>query len=678
MIQKPKDFIRERIIGDYTITLPEPPAVKDIANYNLPQADQKFIRTEIPKDFKSWPREERRKFITKEWDRRLNGYWFYNNGNIEYITGINYFYITYWKLNTGFPMFIDCDRDFFYVWDLVANDTRADGLAYITFRGEGKTSRATCIAYESTSRRENVNAGIQSKNEPDAKKIFKKIIYSWSKLPSFFRPIDIGVSRPARILEFAAPSIKNTKEQEKEDSVVLNSQIDYEDSGIAAYDGQNLFFVFVDEFGKTVDVDVDERMKTLRECLRAGRGKHGRGKILATTTVEEMVKRGGRNAKKVWDKADSKVRDGNGATKNGLYRLFKPADYGYLEIMNGESFVDDYGYSLREKAYQYFMNRRKPLKGADLNSEKRKFPLKEADIWISDSKKSVYDTDKIDEQLLHNETLPVGTLVRGDFKWTDGIPDKMPVIWHPNEKGKWLVYWMPTPELRNKQIQKNGQKTPGYTDGGAFGLDPYDNKETSDGRKSDAASYGFRKFDPMVPYDSGIFVSEYVGRPEMPEIMWEDMILESVFYGWEILIESNKIGTINHFRKRGYFKYLMMRPEETQTASSRKMEEPGIPMSGDEARLALVYATESYIIQKVGVIHEEGVAPYMGRCYFDKLLHNWKDFDLDKKWTEFDSMVGGGLAILGARKYIPKKKNSEPIKLFQLFNTSGMQSIPLD
>jgi hypothetical protein len=61
----------------------------------------------------------------------------------------------------------------------------------------------------------------------------------------------------------------------------------------------------------------------------------------------------------------------------------------------------------------------------------------------------------------------------------------------------------------------------------------------------------------------------------------------------------------------------------------------------------------------------------MGKCYFGKLLDNWEEFDFDAAWTKFDSMVGAGLALLGARKHIPKKKNREAIKLFEEFTVQG-------
>lgn len=673
MIQKPKDFIRERVIGDYAIMLPECPSVNKIDNHDIPQAKQKFCRMEVPKDFKSWTPDARKKFIANEWDKRLNGYWFYNNGNIEYITGLQYFYISYWRINTGYPLFTDADRDFFYVWDMCEKDPLCDGLVYITHRGEGKTYKATCILYEPISRRKNVIATIQSKTEPDARKVFNKLILSWKYLPYFFKPIDTGASRPAKVLEFMEPSTRTSKTQEKTSSDVLNSFLGYLSSGEVAGDGDNHHRVLHDEIGKTVEVDVDERMKVVRETLRAGRGEYGRGKILATTTVEEMEKKGGRNCKKVWDKSNPKKRDENGWTLSGLYRLFKPSDYGYLEIMNGKSFIDEYGYSLRDEAKQFFLNKRAPLKGADLNSEKRKYPLEEKDIWVSDTKKAVYDLQKIEQQKEYNETLG-NILVRGNFYWINGVQYGT-VGWNPDENGRWFVYWLPPMELRNKTITKNGKKAPANADISCAGLDPYDNNTTTDGRCSDAASYVIRKFDPMNPYETGMFVCEYVNRPKESAIMFEDMIMQSVFYGHEILIESNKIGCINYFILKGYENYLMRRPEETQTTSSRKMvEDFGIPMSGAEARQSLVYATEGYIINRVGLIEEEGREPYMGKCYFDRLLQTWLDYDVDDDWTKYDSMVGAGLALLGARKYITKKIVIKRMNLFPSYKMNGESS----
>ena len=670
LLPKYKGFTQEKQVGEYKILLPDPPDLRLIGNKDLPKEKQKFYVTPVPKDIMQWDKKSRDEFEDKEWEKRRNGYWWWNNGTLEYVTGCNYFYINFWKIDIGLPSFIDSDRDWFYLWKHCVDNPKAKGLINLEGRRGGKTWRGVCVVFEATSRTPNAQSGIQSKTDTDGSKVFKKLVFSWRKLPYFFKPIDSGDSNPKTRLDFTEPSKRNTKVQSKEYSLALDSFIDYESSGEEAYDGTKQLVNYQDEIGKTKLINVSERIKIVSECVVDG--SRVIGKILATSTVEELEKKGGKFCKIVWDRSDpNKDLLPNGQTQSGLLRYFKPSEYGYRgEDEKGVPFIDEYGYSDVKRTGEYFDKMLAALKTReDKNSFRRKYPRKITDCFISDSKKSVYDTDKIEQQLNHNETLPDNLLVRGDFKWTEGVEDRLPVIWHPHDNGKWQISWMPKPEDRCRQIMIHGLKAPGNIEVGCIGLDPYDNKTTVDNRKSDAAGYGFRKFDPMIPYDSGIFVSEYVNRPEMPEIMWEDMLLQSVFYGWEILIESNKIGTINHFRRRGYIKYLMMRPEETQTDASEKMDEPGIPMSGDEARMALINATESYIIRKVGLIQEEGVAPYMGKCLFKKLLDNWNEFDFETPWTKFDSMVGAGLALLGARKYIPRKNNRETIKLFEEYSS---------
>lgn len=703
-------FNQVRQIGEHEIHLPDPPNIKDIAYYNLPKDQQFFRRTYLPNDWKFLSSEDRSSFGRQEWSRRKNGFWFMNNGNLEYMTGTHYFYANWWKIGRAevpkqyildprdfnFPFFVDSDRDWHYVADYVFDDPHCVGFFSIENRRGGKTSRVTSYQYEKVSKTANSQGGIQSRNDTDSKKIFGKLVYGWRSLPDFFKPTDTGDKNPATILRFDEPRGRDTKNQKKDYSETLHSWIDYENSKEGAYDGQEQLINIQDEIGKISSdsgVDLLERMRVVKECCM--KGSSVVGKILATTTVEEMEKAGGKQAKELWNRStildseasqltqiykSKKARDDNGFTVSGLYRYFKPGYMGlWGEDSDGTPFIDRYGYSQIDRARAYLDRRRSNKNGSDLSSEKRKYPIIIQDCWVSDSKKSVFDTTRIEQQIEHNQSIPLNILVRGNFMWKDGIKDSV-VVWVPSPDGKWLVTWMPKTDERNKFNMTYGKRTPTNTDQGCLGLDPYDNKVTVDNRKSDAACYGFRKFDPMIPYESGIFISEYVNRPKLPEQMWEDMIMQSVFYGWEILVESNKIGTINYFRMRGYENYLMKRPKETKTDSSsnvRDDDDHGIPLSGEDARMSLVYATESHIASRVGLIEEEGKEPYYGKCYFDKLLNQWMDFDFDKKWTQFDCFVGAGLALVGSRKHIPKKINNDPIVLFQKYSNKGMTSSKL-
>lgn len=678
-IQSPKDFVSERVVYGHNITLPKCPPKEQIANYNLPQKEQRFKREPVPSDLNSWTPERRKEYIAREWDRRLNGYWFYNDGKIEYCTGLHYFYCSWWKIGNQYPIWTDMNRDFFYVWNMVENDLYCDGLVFVSYRGSGKTILSTAIVYEPISRKYGVNASMQSKTDLDAKKIFKRLISSWQRLPTFFKPLDIGENRPSTVLDFSEPSKKDTKQLNKEAQDFLGSLISYASSSESALDGDNLHRVILDEFAKSFNVDTVERLKVVRETLRAGRSQYGRGKVLSTSTVEESEKKGTVNTRKIWDDANHLIRNPNGFTKNGMYRIFVPATDGYLEVIGVDTFIDDYGYSLKEKAKEFFLNKRIGLTGADLNSEKRKYPLEEKDMWVSNTKVAIFDTQKVEQQIEYNNyELDENSLVKGNFYWVGGIRFGQ-VAWNPDPNGKWLQWWLPPTDLRNKTIMKNGKKAPANIDLSCSGLDPYDSDTTADAsRMSDAAGYVFRKFDPLNQNETGTFVCEYVNRPKTADIMFEDMLMQAIFYGHEILIESNKIGAINFFKRNGYENYLMRRPEETQTVNSRKMlDDYGIPMSGQEARQALIYATESYIINNVGLIEEEDKQPRMGKCYFNTLLNNWLNYDVNDDWTSYDSLVGAGLALLGARKYVSKKVERKRLEYFPKFDCSGAISKPI-
>ena len=42
-------------------------------------------------------------FKEQEWNRRLNGFWFMNNGTPCFITGLYYLYLVWWKIDVGSP-----------------------------------------------------------------------------------------------------------------------------------------------------------------------------------------------------------------------------------------------------------------------------------------------------------------------------------------------------------------------------------------------------------------------------------------------------------------------------------------------------------------------------------------------------------------------------------------------
>jgi len=675
---KYKEFQRKRVINDVEFETPKPPHSKEIDGYGLKPKDQRFVPVTIPSDLHMWEKAEREAFISSEWDKRRNGYWFYNNGYLEYVTGIHYFYLAYWTFpvvkdgvkKLGLPNFVDSDRDHFYHWQACQDDKNCFGQFEITNRRDGKTYRGLCTNYELISRSPESKSGMQSKNNRDGKDIFDKLVKSWQKLPYYFKPIDTGETHPASSLKFQEPSKRGTKNQKKEYTKVLRSEIDYGTAKDEEYDGEGLLFYMGDEVGKTApsEADVYRRWFIVKECLADGATVTGKG--LLTTTVEEITRKGLENCQKLWEESDPNSKSELGQTVSGLYRYFKPAYYGFRGAdKSGDSFIDEYGYTDIERTKEYLETRRRGLNGTSLASEKHKYPFVPAEAFIVENDESPFDTDRVYSQIEYNTGLSESMVRRGNFVW---VEKDVEVVFKDSSEGRWKVVWFPEEHERNNCQIIYGNYTPCNATRIVSGVDPYDHRVTTDGKKSDAASYVRLKYDPINPYNSKMFVAQYVARPPKPEMFYEDMVMQSFFYGCEILCETNKIGIVNYFRMRGYEKYLMKRPEPTHTPHSKKNQrEYGIPMTGEDARNALVGAVETEIYDNVGYLEEEDK---YATCYFDELLLDWAKFDVNN-WTPYDCTVASGLALLAERKYIKEKKETfAPMEFFKAYKNKGTES----
>ena len=158
---------------------------------------------------------------------------------------------------------------------------------------------------------------------------------------------------------------------------------------------------------------------------------------------------------------------------------------------------------------------------------KRKFPIVVEDCWTSDIKKSAFDTTRIEDQLMHNEMLIPGSSngelhypVKGNFYW---IEKNKEAGFAPDDNGRWMITWLPPHKDRNRHyIDEDGYQNPACRDTGCFGLDPYDHRVTAYNNKSDAASYGVRKYDVLNPSMSMVPVTEYLCRTT-PETMYDDI-----------------------------------------------------------------------------------------------------------------------------------------------------------
>jgi hypothetical protein len=69
------NFETERLIGEITVHLPEPPKVNHIANYKLPIEKQFFPYPDVPLEITE-------EFLSEEVEKLNGGFWFFNGGRL--------------------------------------------------------------------------------------------------------------------------------------------------------------------------------------------------------------------------------------------------------------------------------------------------------------------------------------------------------------------------------------------------------------------------------------------------------------------------------------------------------------------------------------------------------------------------------------------------------------------
>ncbi len=517
---------------------------------------QEKQKQEIDEDYFDPILEEIR---AKWWHRRIYGVWFYNNGNEIYLTGLHWFYLTCWQLDTGLPLFRMIDLEVFYMWMYCVEDPDSFGLLYTCKRRNGKTAISSCMIYECISRSTRALGGMQSKTLEDAAEIFDyHIVPAFQQLPDFFIPIydKSRGSTPKKELLFQLTSVKGRDSSANFRAKQLRSVIDYKESNPKAYDGKRLKRYVGDERGK-VEFDVIQAHIMIRKCL-VDIQRRIIGKMLITTTVEELgIKY---RYDELWKWSDQRKRQEDGRTKSGLYKLFIPAD------RSGEFNV--YGEPHILKNRKSILEERERLRDSprDLIAEIRKEPLTEEEAFKVSNNECHFNQLLLEDAYsnitaIEKEVMCYGNLIwkdnqmMSDVEWKDGDRDskfKVPKAF--------LTHWLETRKF-DDIIEKRGNIfIPKNYIRFTSAIDPFANNITVDSINSKAASYVYNRHDNSVmskTFDKS-FIWQYHARPNTTSLQNEDMIKQCFFFGCQLLIENNREGGIrNDFKNFGCEAFMM-------------------------------------------------------------------------------------------------------------------------
>ncbi len=622
----------------------------------LQRIKTRFDWDEYPSDFK----EKWYEYIDEEFKRREEGFSFYNCGSPVYITGTHYMYLQWSKIDVGAADYREANRLFFIFWEACKADNRCYGMCYLKNRRSGFSFMSSAELVNQATISSDARFGILSKSGADAKKMFTdKVVPISVNYPFFFKPIQDGMDRPKTELAYRVPASKLTR-RKLDDNVKLkelqglDTTIDWKNTGDNSYDGEKLKILAHDESGKWERPDnILNNWRVTKTTLRLGRRIVGKCMMGSTSNA---LDKGGENFKRLYYNSDVTKRNRNGQTSSGLYSLFIPMEWNY------EGFMDTFGSPVfvtpKNKTIgvdnipitigviEHWENEVDGLKQDQdsLNEYYRQFPRTEQHAFRDESKDSLFNLVKIYEQIDYNEELNnLANITQGSFQWDRGIKDTK-VIFYPNKNGRFKISWVPSNDLQNNVIIKNGVKYPGNEHIGAFGCDSYDISGTVDGKGSNGSLHGLTKFS-MEDVPPNHFFLEYIARPQTAEIFFEDVLMALVFYGMPILAENNKPRLLYYLKRRGYRGFSINRPDKLKhKLSVAEKEIGGIPNSSEDIKQAHAAAIESYIEDFVGLLQNG-----YGNMYFQKTLEDWGKFNINQR-TKFDATISSGLAIMACNK----------------------------
>ena len=667
-----KDGTLGEIIQIQNLVIGLPLEPENIYKRSRKKEEQKWEKLEYPKelskiksvfDWEKYPSAFKEKwydYIDEEFKRREQGFWFKNNGNGNYITGTHYMFLQWSKIDVGAADYRESNRLFFIFWEACKADVRCYGMCYLKNRRSGFSFMASSETVNLATISTDSRFGILSKSGQDAKKMFTdKVVPISVNYPFFFKPIQDGMDRPKTELAYRVPASKLTRKKldegiASEEKQGLDTTIDWKNTGDNSYDGEKLKILVHDESGKWERPDnILNNWRVTKTCLRLG--KKIVGKCMMGSTSNALDK-GGANFKKLYYASDVRERNRNGQTSSGLYSLFIPMEWNY------EGFIDAYGLPVFDTpkgkildptgdiittgVIEHWENEVDGLKSDQdgLNEYYRQFPRTEKHAFRDEAKLSLYNLTKIYEQIDFNEDVKNKSLVtRGSFQWRGDVKDTV-VEFKPNNNGRFYISWIPSMNLQNNVIIKNGLKYPGNEHIGAFGCDSYDISGTVDKRGSNGSLHGLTKFN-MDNAPSNMFFLEYIARPQTAEIFFEDVLMALHFYGMPILAENNKPRLLYYLRRRGYRNFSINRPDKAYNKLSvTEKEIGGIPNSSEDIKQAHAASIETYIEDHVGYTGEG-----YGQMYFQRTLEDWARFNINNR-TKHDATISSGLAAMACNK----------------------------
>lgn len=675
--------ITEHIYGiDYNT--PDIPAYNKITGCTLVTRNQKFRRTEVPQSFEELEYDDdgepvytpdQEEFINNEVRRIDDGYWFFSNGVITYITGLHYFYLNYWVLEDGTrPDYRDSDRRWFCFQAYCESKPYIMGIVRVKTRRIGATSQACCYLVWVAIRQRRAFCGLTSKTGKDAEDAFNDMVMNGIRnLPVFIKPWVDDEETTTEVKFIRKRSAKEKKTKTKGQTAYqyrgLESKINHKKTTLNSYDSGRKSAILVDEGGKDEERSIHVYIPILKKTMMQGIERVGF--MLMPTTVNP-AKRGGDNFKKVWDASDHFT---NKVPSSNLYRYYAPADDGY----NG--FIDEYGMSMngeltvKQKAViiekvgedwpgntcaDYIRHKRTKVK----DDEELQEEVRMESLSINEA----FNFGGIDKFLNQQNILAQKEYLRLNppvFRYITFQRNMITGIVEPYDdpKGQWKILMLPRPLEVNAKVEgDNGYFKPANTTTYTMSVDPMRNSgEAKYGSKG--AAWIIKKPDATDPLNSNLPIAMYLERPRWKKLFYAQLFMAAEYYGCKINFESDIKDAEDYAYELGLMSYLRKRPKST-ISPDRKFDEKFKKQYGTPSNDPFSFSKQLELLK----VYFDS---YCHLIYFVELLDDAEKFDPEDR-TKRDLTVAFGIGLTDCVADVRPKSgaNIKKIKLIRTYDLS--------
>ena len=621
-------------VGEHNFLLPEfPKSKKDIFFYNRKKEDQFWDRSFLVKDYRQiWfdfiPKSTRSEIYTRmfqsatlydqdgllislneedslyidrvykqEVNRRVNGVWFFNNGELTYITGSHYFFLMYARMqrHDGEGLWADYrefqSHYFFYLLDHAINNQNTLGAFWSKPKKTGITNALWAGYYlNKATLYRNKNLGYMNIDKDQAAKTFVDyFLYAYNGLISPIKP-EYKTLSPVEGRIHLGKSYGGSRKKPKpnsEDEDDINTTVTCVATKNKAFDVAVMSDITCDEPTKYKE-PFEEIWRTNKEAVKIQSKINGKAWLFNYTEGKDTDSF--RQAREIfWDsKLKTITEHSKGQTKSGLICAHIPAYAAW------EGAFDKYGICNEKKAfYENSVERAKVANNKRaLQAVIRQYANDEKEAWGSAGAGSVFDNIRLSQlaTALENEIheSPVNLYQAGKLEWINPkfeIRGKRPkgafsaVKFVPltegelmeNKEEKMRFFVLPKSGRENISI-KNGRDEdncllPPKRFDYLGGFDPTNyaaGSEVIEGSKNGGYIMNMpdvlsQSFDGEIT--NGILCCEYFHRPELPDEAFEDFIKMVIFYGVAVVVEGNASYVATRMLEEGLGHYMFVKDD---------------------------------------------------------------------------------------------------------------------